>query len=595
MVEKQLKKLIREFQEGKHEGSIKTIATVDSLTMDDKQTWRAIRKEFENMGISVAAFDANKRFIMGWFQKAFESGAFEECVAEDDENSISSQNTLSYDTLEIQEASAENLVSYEPTNSTPNTTHINVAQDPVLTSSASTPPPTPPNRPMRETLPMRNSAALVNSRNSPDQAKLVVDPRPEKKISSSRSEKPLELPKSVVPKKQPRVVTLVAWALRHDKAFHEACRHEEIDKAKSLLEKGADVNSIDTDGSTALQVASLRWDAEVVRFLLENGADVRAIHQSRTALHLAAGGIGGRRILGTPSGSKVCDLLLKYGAALDGGDLYGQTALCLASLYGHPEIVKTLLDYGADNIKGSPLKCATQYRHIDIARLLLDRQTWSKSLKREEINLAFLSCFLSLRNLAGITIGDLFEPDLIPLVRLLLEHGANPNSLVNNGDKALCSAVSRGHSKIAKILLEHGADPNSKMRDGKSALLCALTQKRDGVALLLIERGASVRKQGEHLVVEAVKGNCKEALKAMLTRGASFKENDTDGHTTLDIAHRNNNPAIAQVLINHGAIIDPKKWVLTSLSGELKFLEAYDISTSRGRYGEMVTSFTKST
>lgn len=46
--------------------------------MDDKQTWRTIRKELEDIGISVVAFDSNKAFIMQWFKMALETGAFKE-------------------------------------------------------------------------------------------------------------------------------------------------------------------------------------------------------------------------------------------------------------------------------------------------------------------------------------------------------------------------------------------------------------------------------------------------------------------------------------------------------------------------------------
>jgi hypothetical protein len=52
--------------------------TVDSLSMDERQTWRAIRKELEDIGITVTAFEANKDFVFEWFTKAVASGAFEE-------------------------------------------------------------------------------------------------------------------------------------------------------------------------------------------------------------------------------------------------------------------------------------------------------------------------------------------------------------------------------------------------------------------------------------------------------------------------------------------------------------------------------------
>ena len=77
-VETKLDKFIEEFRHGKKETSIVSLQTVDSLSADDKVVWRTIRKELEEIGISVAAFDANRNFIFDWFVRAVESGAFEE-------------------------------------------------------------------------------------------------------------------------------------------------------------------------------------------------------------------------------------------------------------------------------------------------------------------------------------------------------------------------------------------------------------------------------------------------------------------------------------------------------------------------------------
>jgi hypothetical protein len=77
-VQQRLKQVIQEFKDGRREGSIVSTQTIESINMEDKETWRTIRKELEEIGISVAAFDANKGFIMSWFKEAIESGAFEE-------------------------------------------------------------------------------------------------------------------------------------------------------------------------------------------------------------------------------------------------------------------------------------------------------------------------------------------------------------------------------------------------------------------------------------------------------------------------------------------------------------------------------------
>jgi hypothetical protein len=51
---------------------------MDTLSTNDKEVWCTIRKELEDIGITVAAFNANKEFIFKWFLGAIECGAFEE-------------------------------------------------------------------------------------------------------------------------------------------------------------------------------------------------------------------------------------------------------------------------------------------------------------------------------------------------------------------------------------------------------------------------------------------------------------------------------------------------------------------------------------
>jgi hypothetical protein len=77
-VEKKLSYFLQEFEEGKREGSVISTQTINTLSMNDKQLWRTIRKELEDIGITVAAFDANKDFIFKWFMNAIANGAFEE-------------------------------------------------------------------------------------------------------------------------------------------------------------------------------------------------------------------------------------------------------------------------------------------------------------------------------------------------------------------------------------------------------------------------------------------------------------------------------------------------------------------------------------
>ena len=85
----------------------------------------------------------------------------------------------------------------------------------------------------------------------------------------------------------------------------------------SLLDAGADINSLDKHGQTALMNAARRGDTELVQLLVENGANLN---------HTAK---------------------------------YRLTALMLAVINGHKDIVKILANAGADtSLKGSPSRFA---------------------------------------------------------------------------------------------------------------------------------------------------------------------------------------------------------------------------------------------
>lgn len=63
-----------------------------------------------------------------------------------------------------------------------------------------------------------------------------------------------------------------------------------------------------------------------------------------------------------------------------------------------------------------------------------------------------------------------------------LEHGANVNAASKNGWTPLMLAILRGSSAIVKLLLEHGADPNlttqSEENPSRSALAVAISNGR---------------------------------------------------------------------------------------------------------------------
>src|SRR5262249_41233220 len=82
----------------------------------------------------------------------------------------------------------------------------------------------------------------------------------------------------------------------------------------------------------------------------------------------------------------------------------------------------------------------------------------------------------------------------IEIVKLLLEHGADPNlreeGIAPHGH-ALYSAVANRHHEIAKLLLEHGAHPNPEVESSADALSRAISNSDQQMIDLLCSYGAA--------------------------------------------------------------------------------------------------------
>jgi hypothetical protein len=77
----------------------------------------------------------------------------------------------------------------------------------------------------------------------------------------------------------------------------------------------------------------------------------------------------------------------------------------------------------------------------------------------------------------------------IPLLRQMLQDGADPNQLAGNGMTPLCHAAALGVSDAVALLLAHGADPN-RACNGRTALHVAAIRSHGAVVRILLDNGA---------------------------------------------------------------------------------------------------------
>lgn len=137
-------------------------------------------------------------------------------------------------------------------------------------------------------------------------------------------------------------------------------------------------------------------------------------------------------------------------ALLESRNSDGWTPLHLAAFFGHPELLKKLIDKGAlvnarsgNSMQNTPLHAAVAGGKAEI-------------------------------------------------VRLLAERGADVNAQQHGGWTALHGAAQSGNREMVEVLVAHGADLKARAVNNQSALDLALQKGHEPVAALLEQLGAQL-------------------------------------------------------------------------------------------------------
>jgi ankyrin repeat protein len=107
----------------------------------------------------------------------------------------------------------------------------------------------------------------------------------------------------------------------------------------------------------------------------------------------------------------------------------------------------------------------------------------------------------------------MYAVDDLEKTRLLLEHGANPNARSDEGMTPLLIAASRaGSSPVVKLLLDHGADAKAKLSNGTGVLTRSAMSGDEGLVRLLLDAVADKRPLPLHLALRSGCLACFDAL-----------------------------------------------------------------------------------
>ena len=145
----------------------------------------------------------------------------------------------------------------------------------------------------------------------------------------------------------------------------DSCYEKNFSLVRAYVNGGVSVDyRSPKNGDTPVQVLCLVNGPEILRYVLENGADASLIGNGCTPLEMAV--LNNRY--------ECIALLVEYNVALDAVNSLGQTALWYASSKGYLPIVELLVNAGADakadNTGKTPLAAAAENGHGAVAAFL---------------------------------------------------------------------------------------------------------------------------------------------------------------------------------------------------------------------------------
>jgi ankyrin repeat protein len=253
-----------------------------------------------------------------------------------------------------------------------------------------------------------------------------------------------------------------------------------IDMVRLLIENGADLNAIggQYDGDdTVLGKTVAAGDVEKIRTLLDAGADIHYLRSGGYDVLIDA--MHGQSVTNNENLVSVVKLLIERGAELNQESDYGESALRIASRLGWFEVVRVLLEAGAD---ASLLQWTDLMHAIALGSLqdvewllaqgadLIARDSWERT-----------PWLLSLKK------GDLAK------AQLLLSAGADRKDCGRCGKTPMMHAIENGHAHILEWLIQEGFDIEARNEFGETALIVAVESGDADCVKLLLDSGANVR------------------------------------------------------------------------------------------------------
>ncbi|XP_072764168.1 protein phosphatase 1 regulatory subunit 12B isoform X4 [Anoplolepis gracilipes] len=291
-----------------------------------------------------------------------------------------------------------------------------------------------------------------------------------------------------------------------DCVFLAACAASDKEEVVRLLQKGADINTGNVDGLTALHQACIDDDLDMVEFLVEQGADInRGDNEGWTPLHATA----------SCGFISIAKYLIEQGCNLAAVNNDGELALDIAESDEMEDMLQ-------QHINKAGIDC-DQARSEEEQSMLNDAKAWRSGTPGKD----------SIHPRSGATaLHVAAAKGYIKVMHILLQARCNVDAQDFDGWTPLHGAAHWGQLEACKLLVENGCDMDMKNYAGQTAfdvadadILKSLENLREQQALIIKENPQTNNKKQSSIPKKRVSTSADSAV--MAQESAEIFEEET--------------------------------------------------------------------
>jgi len=284
----------------------------------------------------------------------------------------------------------------------------------------------------------------------------------------------------------PLLALLNVGAAENSVSLTDAVKSQNVTAMRALIKQRADVNAREVDGTTPLHWAAYNGDDAAVEMLLKAGANPNTTNRyGVTPLSLAC----------ETGNARIIERLLKAGADVNASRPGGETPLMTAANQGNPEVLRLLLAQGADpnameETRGqTALMWAATRNNAAAVKVLtetgakLDLHARGPKFRENVDSMAGCSAI-------GVTVEQTREQCTSKFFQDPAGRGGKLRPRVDQYT-AVMFAARKGANEALRTLLEAGANPNEMAEDGMTAVVVAAFNANWEGGVILVEHGAN--------------------------------------------------------------------------------------------------------